>query len=69
MESILQNMKFDKVSMAAKHDPLIMLFAKRECKLHFHDNDRRGHIRNKLRELGRLLVALREQSVINLGIT
>lgn len=60
VQSIFEGMRLDKVSMVVKNDSLIKLFAQRECKLHFHDKDRHNHTRNKLRELGRLIVALRE---------
>lgn len=59
LQTLIDELRIDCVSVAAKNDSLIRLFAKRCLKLSAHDKDQRGRIRNKMRELGRLLIALR----------
>ncbi|KAK7485782.1 hypothetical protein BaRGS_00022963 [Batillaria attramentaria] len=60
--SFLHTMHGDHISIVAKNDRLIRALAKRQVKRHGFDKDRFGHIRNKVRELARLLLKLREVS-------
>ena len=52
-------MNSDTVSRAVKSDSLILELARREFLRVGHDKDQHNHIRNKLCELGRLLMQLR----------
>ena len=52
-------MKRDAVALVVKNDSLIIEVAKREYLKLGHDVGQHGYIRNKLRELGRLVIQLR----------
>jgi preprotein translocase subunit Sss1 len=52
----------DEVSSIAKTDPLIKAVASKELKKHGYNKERFAQIRNKVRELARLLIALRKLS-------
>lgn len=60
LKEILATGKMDHVSILIKNDFLIKLMGERQCKKNGFDKDRYGGIRNKLRELGRLTIAIRE---------
>ena len=58
--TILNNMRKDEVYTAAVSDPLILQFAHKLTAKHYHDPDLHDHVRNKVREVGRLLVQVRK---------
>lgn len=57
---ILEHLKGDPVGIVVKTDPLIFQLALRETRKNGFDRDRHPYIRNKLREIGRLVLALRQ---------
>jgi hypothetical protein len=59
LQALLVPMNSDTVSRAVKSDSLILELARREFLRVGHDKDQHNHIRNKLCELGRLLMQLR----------
>ena len=59
---ILLHLKNDEIGVVVKHDPLIFELALRESRKNGFDRDRHPYIRNKLREIGRLILALRKLS-------
>lgn len=62
LREIFGSMQGDRVSLAAKNDPLIRCIGRKEAKKNAFDRDRHNQIRNKLREMGRLLLKVREIS-------
>lgn len=56
---ILEHVKSDEVGIVVKTDPLIFDLALRETRKNGFDEDRHQYIRNKLREIARLVLALR----------
>ncbi|XP_033646694.1 uncharacterized protein LOC117305914 [Asterias rubens] len=59
---IIQSMKKDAVSLVVKTDKLILELAKREFMKVGHDVDQYNYLRTKLREMGRLLLQLRQNT-------
>lgn len=59
---IMASLRNDRISAIVKTDDTIKLLGMRETTKNGFDQDRHGHIRNKLRELGRLLMELRKTS-------
>ena len=62
LQALLMPMNSDTVSRIVKSDSLILELAQREFLRVGHDKDQHNHIRNKLRELGRLLMQLRRNA-------
>ncbi len=62
LNQVLSPMKRDEVTLLAKNDTLIVEVAKREYMKLGHDVDQHGYIRNKIRELGRLVIQLRKNT-------
>ena len=62
LAAIFSSLRADNTSIIAKSDSLIKLYAEREFQKNGHDKDRHPHIRNKIKELARLLLALREKN-------
>ena len=62
LHDMLQGMKKDAVSLTVKNDRLIVELAKREYMKVGHDVNQHNYLRTKLRELGRLLLQLRNQT-------
>lgn len=60
LDRVLAGMKLDSVSRCVKSDRLIIDVAERECFKLGHNVEQDSYIRGKLRELGRLLLQLRE---------
>ncbi len=60
LNRLLSAMMPDNVSRVVKSDSLILDLAKRQYMKHGHDLDQHDSIRSKLRELGRLLIELRQ---------
>ena len=60
---LFESFRRDEISLAIKNDILIRMLAKRQFSKNGHDKDRHAHIRNKLRELGRLLLEIRKQTL------
>lgn len=56
---IVGKMKKDEVSRSVLNDTLAMKFAHKLSMKHYHDQDRHEHVRCKLRELGRLMLQLK----------
>lgn len=54
---IVSRMVIDKVSHAVKNDPLICEFGDRLLERHGGDGSKDGHVSQKMRELGRFLLA------------
>jgi hypothetical protein len=63
--SILSRMHPDDVYRAAINDDLIMQLAHKLTLKHFADQDKHDHVRAKIREVGRLLVCLKQDKQIN----
>jgi hypothetical protein len=63
MQRIILPMRNDDVFRAAVGDPLVMQYIDRLSNKHYHDTDKHEHVRCKLRELGRLLLQLRDHGV------
>lgn len=61
LQRVVSVMVCDDVSLAAKGDWLIMSLGQQMLLKHGHDTHKHSHIRNVMRELGRLLVALRSR--------
>ena len=59
---LYESLRNDRMKVVIKHDETIKLISQRELKRNGHDKDRHAHIRNKIRELARLLVKLRERT-------
>lgn len=59
---IMSSMRSDVISIAVKNDSTIKLLGMRETHKNGHDPDRHGMIRNRMREMGRLLLELRKQT-------
>ena len=57
---ILEAMKKDNIYLICKNDDTIRLLGQRETNKNGYDRDRHGYIRNRLRELARLLIELRK---------
>ena len=62
LNKVLSPMKRDDISLIVKTDSLIIEVAKREYLKLGHDVAQHGYIRNKLRELGRLVIQLRKNT-------
>ena len=62
---IFKRMKVDDVSTALKVDDTIIKFGNILCRKHSNNDDQTYYISNKLRELGRLLLAMRSFPSIN----
>ena len=54
-------MRHDKISRIAKSDMIIIAFGEKLCSKHGHDNENHNYIRQKMRELARLLQEVRKQ--------
>lgn len=61
---IFGRMRVDEVSMLLKFDTTIIKYGNSLCHKHFNNDDQTYHISNKLRELGRLLLTLREKKIV-----
>lgn len=59
LHTILSTMRSDPVSRIVKSDDTIRLFGEKLCNKHAHDSDQHNYIRQKLRELARLVEELR----------
>ena len=57
---IITSLRKDIVSLTAKNDMTIKMFGEKEALRNGHDRDRHNYIRNRLRELARLLIELRK---------
>ncbi|MEW8546451.1 MAG: hypothetical protein AB2693_23280 [Candidatus Thiodiazotropha sp.] len=55
-------MKNDNVSRIAKSDPTILAFGEKLCNKHGQDEDKHNYIRQKMREMARLLQELRKST-------
>lgn len=64
LRSILERMKVDEISTAVKTDDTIIKYGNSLCHKHFNNDDQTYHISNKLRELGRLLVEMRQKQLV-----
>jgi len=62
LNQVLSPMKRDNVALVVRNDPLIIELAKREYMKLGHDVGQYGYIRNKVRELGRLVIQLRKNT-------
>ena len=62
LNQVLSAMKRDEVSLVVRNDTLIVGLAKREYAKLGHDVDQHGYIRNRIRELGRLVIQLRKNT-------
>ncbi|XP_070174147.1 uncharacterized protein [Littorina saxatilis] len=62
LREILEHVKNDPVGMIVKTDITIRELALRETRKNGFDSDRHAYIRNKLREIARLVLALRKES-------
>ena len=62
LNKVLSSMRRDNVGLIVKNDSLILEVAKREYLRLGHDVTQHGYIRNKLRELGRLVIQLRQNT-------
>ena len=62
LHQVLSPMKRDDVALVVKNDTLIVELAKREYMKLGHDVDQHGYIRNRVRELGRLVLQLRKNT-------
>ena len=61
LNSVLCSLKQDAVSRAAKNDALVMQLARKEYLKAGHDSEQHDYIRAKLREMGRLILELRQK--------
>ena len=59
---LYESLRNGQIKVVIKHDETIKLVSQRELKRNGHDKDRHAHIRNKIRELARLIVKLRERT-------
>ena len=59
LHRVLSGMRSDSISRIVKSDAMIRLFGEKLCNKHAHDIDQHNYIRQKLRELGRLVEDLR----------
>jgi len=59
LKEIISNMKRDKVYQSFIHDDLIIGYAQKLTLKHFSDPGKHEYVRNKIRELGRLLLVLK----------
>ena len=59
LHGVLSGMRSDLISRIVKSDDTIRLFGEKLCDKHAHDKDQHSYIRQKLRELGRLVEDLR----------
>ena len=59
---IQDKLKNDDISRVAKSDPTITAFGEKLCVRHGHDKEKHNYVRQKLRELARLLQELRKRS-------
>ena len=60
--AVTSGMKGDTVTRIIKSDPTILAYGEKLCTKHGHDNDKHNYIRQKLREIGRLVQELRRES-------
>jgi len=65
LKEIFKRMKVDETSMALKLDPVVIKYGNVLCAKHYNNDDQTYHISNKLRELGRLLIAMRKQKLVD----
>ncbi|XP_039675537.1 uncharacterized protein LOC120570916 isoform X3 [Perca fluviatilis] len=63
VRKLLSNMKQDEIASAVQNDFLLIQLAQNLCEK--YGNNSSEHIRQKLREMGRLLLALREKSIFS----
>lgn len=56
---VINSMKADDISRIAKSDSTIMAFGEKLCKRHGHDDEQHNYIRQKMREMARLLKEIR----------
>lgn len=68
-KSIIQNMHVDEVSLHIRSDPLICKYGDMMFEKHGHDRTQNGYISQKMRELGRFMLAAKAQdpSIKHLG--
>lgn len=59
-EHVLSSMADDDVTRVARNDVLIVAYAERLYQKHGHRKHKRNHIRQKLRQLGRFVIAARQ---------
>ena len=62
---ILSHMKHDDVYFAVINDEILMEYAQKLTSKHYADPDRHVYVRDKVRQLGRLLVVLKTQYSVN----
>ena len=62
LRKVIVGMKGDEISRIAKSDSTIMANAEKLCKKHGHEIERHSYIRQKMRELARLLKELRAEA-------
>ena len=65
LKKIFERMRVDDVSLALKMDTIIIKYGNMLCRKHFNNDDQTYHISNKLRELGRLLLHMQKQKLVN----
>ena len=61
LHTVVQCMVDYEIKRVVKNDSLILKFGEKLCRTAGHNRAQHNHIRNAMRELGRLLVVLREQ--------
>ena len=59
-QKVLCSMKSDQISRVAKSDDTILKLGDKLCNKHGHDADKHNYVRQKMREMARLLVELRK---------
>ena len=59
LHKVTCTMKSDQISRVAKSDDTILKLGEKLCNKHGHDDDKHNYIRQKMRELARLLMELR----------
>ena len=62
---VLRHLRDDEVKRAIVNDSLIIQFAHKLTAKHFSDPDKHEHVRCKLRELGRLVVQLKQEHKVH----
>lgn len=60
--NVTRGMKADTVTRIVKSDPILLAFGEKLCTKHGHDSDRYNYIRQRLREVARLVQELRRET-------
>ena len=60
LHKVVCTMKQDQISRVAKSDETILKLGEKLCNKHGHENDKYNYVRQKMRELARLLMELRK---------